>query len=98
MRIIKIISRRHTGSDIEYQATVDLETDVTKYGNEKLEDRIKTDFYPLEILEKSVNYSLFIKDLIAIDQKLWKENLSKNISIFFGENNLTKKISKILTT
>lgn len=80
MRIINIFKR--VGDSIvkyEYLAEVDLETDVTKYGTDSMEDRYKTDVFPLDVLTKATNFDMFQSEVTDCDFKWWKDIFSDDL-------------------
>lgn len=103
MRIRKIFKRvGYSFTTYEYLAEVDWETNVTKYGNEKMEDRYKTDVFPLEILETASNYKMFFDEIMDCDVQWWKDVLNEEIKITtmnskFLYSFLKMKVKKVLT-
>ena len=83
MKIIKVIKRvGESVSDYEYLATVDFETDVTKYGHESLGERYQTKIFPIDILEGASNFHLFEEQITHLDYQWWKENLQEFLTAF----------------
>lgn len=80
MKIRKVFKRVGVSiTSYEYLAEIDLELDVTKYGNDTMEDRYKKDVFSLEILSKATNFDLFQSDLSKCDIEWWKYNFTNEL-------------------
>ncbi len=103
MKIRKIFKRvGHSFTNYEYLVEVDWETNVTKYGDEKMEDRYKTDVFSLEILETASNFKIYSDEISDCDVQWWKDMLKEELKITtmnskFLYSFIKMKVKKVLT-